>query len=472
MMAKNSKLERTHGYLFQLRTEKRELYAPIFVVETYLVITLLLFMFGPVKWIIPNQIKVFVYAIINFLALWLGYYVKICKGRRSQGIIRSYGLGKFNGPTRRYFVISAIFNIFSLPLLSIFFVGSISVANLMNPADPYFLRMQGIVGQYQLPVRLITWLWVLDYFCYPIGLLYWEKMSWSLRGMFLLSTLMTILYWLNQGTMKGLGDLIVITIPVFLIREIYKKRGDVGGSLSNKKLTVSQSIKKRKVLALSLVLISLMIILMGWILEGRMSYIYGPNYEYSLRSSLTRGFISSENRYQWLEKRIGRELSMGVYSTCSYVSHGYSGLAYCLEMPFEWTYGLGASRALSEYAEKYLKIDVRSKTYLVRNESTSGWRADTLWSTVFPWLAGDVSFYGVPIIMFLIGIAFAASWAKIIRKIDALTLVLICQLFIFGIFIPANNQIVQSPQSFFGFVGLIFLCSRSWILKRGIGRVK
>ena len=87
-----------------------------------------------------------------------------------------------------------------------------------------------------------------------------------------------------------------------------------------------------------------------------------------------------------------------------------------------------------------------SYTYRLRE---AGWSDEHQWSTMFPWLANDVSFPGVLPLMLLIGAGFGASWRDaVFGRNDRAAVVFVVFAIMMG-YLPANNQVTLAPDHFF-----------------------
>jgi hypothetical protein len=161
-------------------------------------------------------------------------------------------------------------------------------------------------------------------------------------------------------------------------------------------------------------------------------------------TTTTRGFPLFE------DGRVG----FGVVMACKYVSHGYTGLALAMELPFEWTYGLGWSKGLQVMLRDYLGgPDLFDRSYLVRNEATNDWPALWWWSTIFPWIASDTTFFGTVLVMLVVGFAIGRLWTGIVISGDPLGFALLGQLFVLVFMFPANNALAQSIDGVFSLAG-------------------
>jgi hypothetical protein len=96
-------------------------------------------------------------------------------------------------------------------------------------------------------------------------------------------------------------------------------------------------------------------------------------------------------------------------------------------------------------------------TYPYRTEAVTGWPAGMYWSTAFPWIASDLTFFGVFPFMFLIGMLFARTWVRCLKTLDIISLAILGQILIFIAFLPANNQVLMSRQGFLSVVTLTII---------------
>jgi hypothetical protein len=150
------------------------------------------------------------------------------------------------------------------------------------------------------------------------------------------------------------------------------------------------------------------------------------------------------------------------------MSHGYTGLALAMELPFEWSYGLGWSKGLQAILRDYLGgPDLFHRSYLARNEATNQWPALAWWSTIFPWIASDTTFYGTVLVMVLIGFGIARVWMEIVVNGNLLGFVLLSQLFVLVFMFPANFVVAQTIDAVCAFVGALIVY---FLGRRGLRR--
>jgi hypothetical protein len=144
-----------------------------------------------------------------------------------------------------------------------------------------------------------------------------------------------------------------------------------------------------------------------------------------------------------------------------YLTQGYYALSLSLQEPFFPMYGFGNSTFLHRQAAR-ITGDARilELPYPVRIEKY-GWDAQGLWSSIYPWIASDVSFPGTILVVFLIGRLFALSWLDTLRGDNPVAVVMFSIFVIVLFYFPANNQMLQSGEGFTAFWGTLILWHRT-----------
>lgn len=179
----------------------------------------------------------------------------------------------------------------------------------------------------------------------------------------------------------------------------------------------------------------------------------------SLGSDISTG-ISEDN---YICRIFGEKIGSGIIRLLFYFSHGYKGLNYSLQLPFEWTHGYGGSRALGEYFNQYLGLPTYfDKTYPMRVESVFGYDCQMSWPTAFAWWASDMTFPGVILFMYILGRLYCKVFRDVCYNNNLFAVALLSELTILLLFLPMNNQAFQSRESLIITVSLYLL----WKLKR------
>lgn len=166
------------------------------------------------------------------------------------------------------------------------------------------------------------------------------------------------------------------------------------------------------------------------------------------------------------DRSIENILREGFMGLMTYVSHGYRGLSYCLQLPFQCTWGQTTFYGIITKAFPFLGINSNwANSYLVRSQEQFGWSALQVWSTIFPWLASDVSFVFIPIIMFAIGYFIKKVWQDVVTTKNPYAFLMMSQLMVFCFMIPANNQLFHTFGNSMGTI-IIFMMYRHSLKKQ------
>jgi hypothetical protein len=163
------------------------------------------------------------------------------------------------------------------------------------------------------------------------------------------------------------------------------------------------------------------------------------------------------DRNNFLVKDLPSELQVGAVGLDSYLTQGYYALYLSLDEPFVPMFGVGNSFFLTHQAVRLTNNpEIANLSYPARIEK-DGWDSFALWSSIYPWIASDVSFPGTILVMFLIGRLFALSWLDTLEGTNPFAVAVFAQFVIMLFYFPANNQVLQSAEGFTGFIGTFCL---------------
>jgi hypothetical protein len=172
----------------------------------------------------------------------------------------------------------------------------------------------------------------------------------------------------------------------------------------------------------------------------------------------TGATVDSDN---FLIKDLGEVPAAIVTGMDLYLSQGYYALSLSLREPFVPMFGVGNSMFLYRQAARITGDgNILNDPYPVRIEKY-GWDAQVLWSSIYPWIASDVSFPGTILIVYLIGRLFALSWIDTLGGANPFGVVMFSQFVIMLFYFPANNQLVQSGEGFTAFWVTLFFWWRT-----------
>lgn len=407
-------------------------YKPLKVIVAYIILTILLTFIGPVKYKDYSYGTMLVFMSFVILAIVIGYISSASLYNKNQKHINVKVESYFmKGNTVDLLIIISIFITLTFEFLTLVsYINSISELNL----NTLIYRMQSIGDIYKSSLiaakestdvnilrQFITLLGIFKQIAI-IGYLFRKEKLKKFRFLFWgIIVLNLINIFAFKGTQKELGDLIIYFSSVWLI-----KKG------------ISRKIKLYKVV-IPMIIISITVF-------GFMQLSRANTYSMDISNYETVFFIFDSNHIVY--KLFGEKIGYAITVVTHYVSGGYYGLTKSLVVPFQWTYGLGNSFALSSYATQYFGID-----YMIlhsipfRAEVITGYPAFMYWSTIFPWLASDLSFPGCIAFMFVIARLYGLVWRETIYNKNLISALLFTRLNIMWLFLPANNQLMQTRES-------------------------
>lgn len=352
-----------------------------------------------------NMITTILYTSINYFALYMGFF----PSWKINTNLKSYNYSK---SIERVIVFCSIFTII-ISLYNVFvFYSDMSIIKqfITNPGQAYeyvkFIKRNSEIQSATIWKSMVgIVLNVFTFTKYLLGgfsVMYWENISKKYKWLVLFSVMIYMAHSFLIGAMVNIGSFFLSIFPFLL----FKLKGR-----NNKKTW------RGKLLLVALTIVAVLLI------------IY---------------FLGTREVFKLDYKDTGIMLS-GLLGVLFYVSHGYVGLSYCLNLPFEFTWGHTIFRGIAGTMLPYIGVDnLFINSYLVRNEMQNGWSALQVWSTVFPWLASDVTFWSIPIVMFIIGYSMKKSWKISVIFENPYALAFLGQLFIFCFMIPANNQLFNT----------------------------
>lgn len=145
----------------------------------------------------------------------------------------------------------------------------------------------------------------------------------------------------------------------------------------------------------------------------------------------------------------------------NYVSHGYHGVTLALREPFESCFGIGHITILQNVVKNITGIDVYQRTYVYKLNQ-DGYPVSLKWGTAFIQWASDISFYGVVVLMGILGMLVAQLWKEVLENKNLLSLMLLTSLSVNILFITSWWQAGVSGSDFIWFYGTLAI----WIINK------
>ncbi|MCX5070033.1 hypothetical protein OOJ91_29725 [Micromonospora lupini] len=308
-------------------------------------------------------------------------------------------------------------------------------ASIEAPATGYVNKFdvyqQGVTSTGPWMTLLLP-LGVLSAALVPLLVVHWQSLPGWLRLAGVVGTAMHLSFYLYIGTMKGLGDVVIMLAAGMLIAR---------ASTRHRRRARS---RRRRALALLGGAFALLAIYMAFSHATRAT-------EFGTTGEVVR--VNPE-----VERAMGEPAAVGLAAIIGYPTHGYLGLSYNLQVPFEWSHGLGSAPSAALFAEQSFGVDLTEHpTYPDRTQHEKGWPARMYWATIYPWLASDLTFPGAALFMGLVGWLFAGSWRAAVSSRRVVPTLIFAQLCILIVYVPANNQLGMAPESIVGMATLLVL---------------
>jgi hypothetical protein len=403
-------------------------YAPLKVALAYLVGTFVFFLVIGDAEQVPDMTVLVLFVAATLFALSHGYTSQV---HRFVASARENGDSERTVPRQTIAICATYHLLFAVVYLRLLDSNLASFSDaLSNPGEAYIGKFAAIENQ-TANDHPMTILLVLFSVCHvllvPMSMRYWSRLGLALRGYVLLAISMYVAYFLQIGTLKGPGDIVIFWLATYLVLSRRRARDGIARGYS----------RRRKVAAIALVLGAFL---------SYMVYNQGDRL-------VAYAALSQHPGNSTVASIFGDKVASGLSLAAIYPTHGYLGLAYNLQQPFVWTDGIGSSPAIGSFYAAYLNGDNHFEDrYTARTERQTGWPDGRMWSTVYPWLASDLTFGGAILFMWVVGWFLAKFWLESVLNDRLLSLVLFSQLFLFIAFVPANNQIGLSIYSLAAFL--------------------
>jgi hypothetical protein len=410
-------------------------WTPLAVAVGWLLGTFALFWLGDLAGLVPNPVKLWTFVLAATGAFAAGYAMRIRKYPRGLPMREVTPAGV--GAAGRLITWSAwYFIVLSVALLNEYGATGIGSIwdSILHPDLAYagkfeIYELQQEFGRTSWTIRILTLLGALSTVLVPYLVVFWRTLSTRQRQLGVFALALYASYFLFIGTMKGLGDTVVLVVGGVMIATCARR-------------SRTPSRRGRYIAMLAAV---------GATFSLYMVYGQAARAQYFG----TEAFAPPNPVVASLA---GDRFATGLAVMVRYPTHGYLGLAYNLDTPFTWAGGAGSSPALASYAEQYLGADAgRTLSYPARTEARTGWPSGMYWATIYPWLASDLTFPGTVAFMGVLGWFFARVWVESVATKRGLPILLFTQLCIVLAYVPANNQIGTSRLTLIGVGTLLAL---------------
>lgn len=416
-------------------------YLPLLLVETYLLLTLVIFYFGPITYKIHNSILFFGLMVIYHCFFIFGYVLAYKFKVFTKNVVSERVYSSSSYWWLFYFGLIGIWaayrNIMMMDGIIPYDFFDNLIRGFTEPGLAYTERMLNLeIGQAPSS-RLFNVLSILFAFTKLLFIFYflyfWVDLNWAKKIIALVYSLLFI----STGISAGVNSVIFIFFifsAISLLVVLYERR----------------YIHFRKVLLFSGMLFLVPVTWFGGIMSER-----GGGFEY-FASTSPLGDISTVSGFNLGDAPSLLDFLYYSFVWLSYyVCQGYYGFSLILNLDLEWTYGFGNSEFLQRQLLMISGDDVSSFTFQSRISHL--WDKSAQWHSFYGQFANDVGFIGLAFLLFAIGFFFAKVWKSVLCEKNFYGLALIPIFAIMFIFFPANNQVFGYIDTFSYFVFVSFL---------------
>jgi hypothetical protein len=281
----------------------------------------------------------------------------------------------------------------------------------------------------------------------PLTIFYWERLERRVRIFGIAGILGMVALFLAMGTNKAVADTVLL-LPWMIFA------GCKAGLLH---------VKPWRVLLLSVCGVGVFGLFLAFFGAGMLARAGSP-----VASGFFPATGSTADTDNFWMRHLGEVPTAVIMGLDIYLTSGYYALSLSLREPYVPMFGAGNSTFLYRQVARITgDKQILKLPYPVRIEKY-GWDSEGLWATIYPWIASDVSFPGVILIVFLIGRLFALSWLDTLGGKNPFAVVMFSQFVIMLFYFPANNQLLQSGEGFSAFWVTLILW---WRTRRSVPSV-
>ncbi len=454
--------------------KKHSFFIPLALVELYLLATLLLYQFGPLDWPTENQGRFWFLIAAYHIAFILGYVIsaKWIKLPKPLFSIESVSTKKYNIALWALILICIVCacieykNTTHASSYIPYELPKNFINGLLNPAEQYYNKFAPEGYTSNKGITLISSLFSFLYVSLiPILVSEWKRITIPQKVCIFGIILFKVALYVSIGTNKGIFDTMFYFVGILVIL-----------GLLNLIHKTDRFIDKKTFYKVSAFALFLVVFSLCYFTMNISSRVQNP-VEYAISDAQkneptetppvtdpapepTPEPTPEPAPEPTPEPETPGFITRMYYSVTNYITQGYYGMSLALDEEFTTTYGIGNSQFLRSNFQSIFGIDVDERTY--QHKITEQWHEDQKWHSFYSYIANDVSFYGVILVMFLLGLYFGLICKDVILNNSLIGKMLLMLFIIMFMYMPANNQVFTSMATFMAFFELSFL----WILSK------
>lgn len=408
---------------------------PGLVFVGYLTLTVLLFEFGPWAYPLVDGTKLYTFLILAHTALFLGY------------LSGAFGRpGKYYGRwgPRSLVLLSLAVNAMVFFPTVIFRTGSIipNVPGALNDLGGVYERSRELRFTGTPLIEYLRFLLgPLIYILLPLTIFYWKQLQFWVRA----SAVVMIVANLGLSIATGVNRDIAIPVVVGIWMILASHLSGVGRLRWSRRFAL---------LVASAVAVGLFFLFFSTAIAARSSGLSARFF------SPTKTFAEDDHL---LLRYLPETSQIGMLGFTSYLTQGYYALYLSLDKPFVPTFGAGNSMFVNRQVVRLTGIDeLATRSYPDRILIEDGWDSYHNYTTIYPWLASDVSFLGTIAVMFILGHFLALAWLDTLRGSNPFAVAMFATFVVMIFAFPTVNWVLNSGEGFSSFWVIILL----WLFTR------
>lgn len=392
---------------------------PIYIIAGFNFFTLIMYLISPYVFGRQGFLLSVVFVFVNIVAMTFGYFRGVRSGKKAVSNLvqpKALPLQKIFNYLTVFYALTFLIKYAYLLKFQIFDVGGMVQHLLVGVANPKLGYLLSIDETRQATVSwsLYFFISILNGIYFIAGFVLWKSLSGLQRLVFLLFLLLEVFYWVGRGTNFG----VVYLIFIFLLASVIQSKG---------KFNASYFVKYALLLVVGLVSFSM-------IMYSRSEGVVEDFQVFAL----SWGYVDEASI---LFDVVPQELHTSMLTVFSYLVQGYYNTAVAFDLNFIPSWFGGWNPSIQSFYSVF-GADLSGNTYIQRLD-VYGIDPRINWHSSYTWFANDVSFYGVPLVMFLLGYLIGYSWVKaVVVENDFLSKLIFILLSVSALFNFANNNFI------------------------------
>lgn len=275
----------------------------------------------------------------------------------------------------------------------------------------------------------------------PLTLVYWSRLPGKLKAAALLAIGLHLSLYIATGTNKGIADF-AVTLPWLIY---------LGVAMGTLRLPVSGR-------TISIGIVALFVAFLAFFGAGQAQREGGVGENGVFNTGFS---IIEADRTDHSISRYMNDPERVVYESLTrYVGQGYYALSMTMDIPHGSTLGFGHSMFLARNADTIFGTEYFTEGSLPGLlELRTGWPMQSLWHSIYPWLASDFGFGGTLVALGLFAYLLGRSWGSALQHGGHWPVIMVYLMLVLFFYIPANNQVFQTAETCVAF----FITLAGWL---------